>query len=423
MKNTTYSVTIKIKNVQISLPIKLICLNRSETKCYAYKTNLLMAETATILRDNVTEILNLWQVEVQKKVPAAMSTNTIALHDHLPKIIEDIADILERLEDVKDITADEKYRDLVESSKHHGRHRAATANYTVEQVVHEYMIFHRILIMYLKANSTYTDDVADVLKCIIETSILKAVSAFSRSIQEMQEKLIGTLAHDIRNPLSAAQISLEMVALDETPEWRNQMLGAADRSVRKATGLVEGLMHGITVRAGEGMMLDFAEHNIIDDIQWVCEDAREVYASTITLECSSKDITGIFDSTAIRRLLENLIGNAVKYGSHKHPITFTVLDHKDRVVMSIHNHGTPIPREKQLHIFDFLGRERNGLDTVRQSWGMGLTLAQIVAEAHGGDIKLQSDAATGTLFTVTLLKRFNTPGKIRTKLTFVEANN
>ncbi len=54
---------------------------------------------------------------------------------------------------------------------------------------------------------------------------------------------------------------------------------------------------------------------------------------------------------------------------------------------------------------------------------MGLTLAQIVAEAHGGDIKLVSEKGKGTTFTVTLLKNYNTPGQKRTKLTFVEALN
>lgn len=56
------------------------------------------------------------------------------------------------------------------------------------------------------------------------------------------------------------------------------------------------------------------------------------------------------------------------------------------------------------------------------SWGMGLTLAQMVAVAHGGDIRLKSSDGIGTSFDITLLKHFNIPGKRRTKLTIVEQN-
>lgn len=382
-----------------------------------------MTKTSAILRDNVSEIMELWQNKVKEKVPAAKSANAVALYDHLPNIIEDIADILERLDNVDDIDSDRKYLELVENSKHHGRHRAATTNYTVEQVVHEYIIFHRTLTKFLKSHDVYNEQIADLLKYVIETSVLKSVGSFSQSIQEMQEKLIGTLAHDIRSPLSAAQMSLEMLELDDTQEWRSQMEGAAVRSVRKAISLVEGLMNGITVRAGEGMLLNFDNHNIVEDIRFVFDEAKEMYAHKIILVCPTELINGVFDTIAIRRLIENLIGNAVKYGSHKHPITITVENRDDQVQIRVHNEGTPISIEKQQHIFDFLGREDQGSNSVRKSWGMGLTLAQIVAEAHGGDIKLESAEKQGTTFIVTLLKRFNTPGKKRTKLTFVEAHN
>ncbi len=285
-----------------------------------------MGNTGPILRENISEIMESWQETVLQKIPAAKTTSTIALYDHLPNIIEDIADILERLDKVADVDADRKFQEIIENSKFHGRHRAATANYTVEQVVHEYIIFHRTLTKFLKKHNSYDEKIADLLKYVIETSVLTSVGSFSASIQEMQEKLIGTLAHDIRNPLSAAQMSLEMLELDDSPEWKSQMEAAAGRSVRKAMSLIEDLMNGITVRAGEGMLLSFDHHNIIEDIKWVYDEAKEVYASEINLSTDTELINGVFDKTAIRRLLENLIGNAVKYGSHLHPISITVED-------------------------------------------------------------------------------------------------
>lgn len=379
-----------------------------------------MSTTANILRDNLADIMEIWQKEVIVAIPASREANAIALYDHLPNLVNDIADIIERHNKTEDLIEDKRYEEILVNSKHHGRHRATTQNYTVEQVVHEYIIFHRTITDFLKAKNGYDENVSDLLKYVIETSILKSVGSFSRSIQEMQEKLIGTLAHDIRNPLTVANLSLEMIEYEEDEEWVGKMLQAAKRSVKKATSLIEGLMNGITVRAGEGMMFDFEDRDVLDDIKWVHEEAKEVYLNEINLEHPDTFVRGVFDGTAIRRLLENLIGNAVKYGSPKHPIKITIKDKKEKIEIAVHNHGNPISAENQKHIFGFLERKNPDSDTVGKSWGMGLTLVQIVAEAHGGDIKLISNEETGTSFTVTLLKNFNRPGKKRTKLKFVE---
>ncbi len=383
-----------------------------------------MNKTAYILREDIAEIMERWKNQVIQDVPAAKETNTIALYDHLPNIIEDIAHVMERhifLEKqivIKDIQEDEKYTEILENSIHHGRHRATTLNYTVEQVVHEYIIFHHILIDHLKSNNSYNENISILLKNVIEFSILKSVGSFSKAVQEMQHKLVGTIAHDIRNPLSAASLLLEMVQENEDGEENDKMIKAVKRSVNRALSLIEGLMNGITVKAGQGMLLHFEEKDIIEDINWVHCESNEIYSNEINLECSAQKIEGIFDSTAVRRLLENLISNAVKYGSPKKPITITVIDKADLVEMSFHNYGNPIPAEKQKQIFKFMSNANNKKHSVFRSWEMGLTTAQMVVDAHGGKIKLVSTEEKGTTFTVTFLKHFNKLGTQRAKLNF-----
>jgi signal transduction histidine kinase len=376
--------------------------------------NLQMNDTAQILKKYNSEILSLWELEVTKKVLTAEKGNSIALQNDLPHIINDIADIMER-HGVTDLLVDDsKYQKIFDNSESHGKSRANTSNYTVDQVVHEYIIFHRTVTDFLKSKDAYDVNVSDLLKYAVETSILKSVGSFSRSIQERQEKLVGVLAHDMRNPLAAAQLSLQMIKKDKSGKWGERMREAAERSVRKAISLVEELMNGITVKAGEGMMFNFEEKNISKDIKWAFEDAKEIYANKILFTGPDHAIIGVFDASAVRRLLENLIGNAVKYGSSLHPINIRVQDATDKITLSVHNQGEPISPEKQLHIFDFLGREKDN-DHQSHSWGMGLTLVQIVAQAHGGSVELESDTQHGTTFTITLFKKFNTPGKKRAK--------
>jgi len=381
-----------------------------------------MEKTAKILRENNAEIMKIWQNQVVQEVIASKETDAIALYNHLPDLINDIAKLMIRYDKMESISKDKKYIEIIKSSEDHGKQRSITAFYTVEQIVHEYIIFHRTLSEFLIAHNGYNEKVSDLLKYVIETSILKSVGSFSRSIQDMQEKLIGTLAHDIRNPLAAAQLSLEMIEQDKTGEWTDKTRIAAQRSVKKAIDLIEGLMNGITVKSGEGMLLTFESSDLLKEMKFVHAESKEVYTHEINLEYNAKKIIGIFDKTAVKRLVENLIGNAVKYGSINKPITISIEDEEDAVAIKVHNWGNPIPLSKQEQIFKFMGSAKRDKKSVSDSWGMGLTLTQIVAEAHGGDINLNSDEKTGTTFTINLIKQFNEPGKRRARLAFVIEN-
>ncbi len=305
-----------------------------------------MIETSRILRENNAEIMKIWRNQVVQEVLASKESDKIVLYNHLPDLINDIAKLMIRFDKMKDFSKDKKYKEILKSSIDHGKQRSNTAYYTVEQIVHEYIIFHRTLSEFLISHLGYNENVSDLLKYVIETSILKSVGSFSRSIQDMQEKLIGTLAHDIRNPLAAAQLSLEMMEQDKTGKWAEKTRIAAQRGVKKAISLIEGLMDGITIKAGEGMMLNFENTDLLKDIKWVHAESNEVYTNDIKLDCKVEKIEGIFDSTAIKRLLENLIGNAVKYGDKEKQITISIIDEKEAVVIKVHNYGKPIPEAK-----------------------------------------------------------------------------
>jgi len=104
----------------------------------------------------------------------------------------------------------------------------------------------------------------------------------------MQAKLIGTLGHDIRNPVAAAQLSLEMMKQDKTGEWNDKSRIAAQRSVKKAINLIEGLMNGITIKSGEGMLLTFESSDLLKEMKFVHAESKEVYTREINLDNNAK---------------------------------------------------------------------------------------------------------------------------------------
>lgn len=376
-----------------------------------------MKKIAKILVQKRQEIISIWEEDVLQDVLAAKDTNLIALHDHIPNILDDIVEILNRHPNPENYLSDKKIGQIQEDSIEHGRHRATTSNYTVDQIIHEYMIFYNVVNRILIENRQNDPATLHLIKCCIDKAMLNSVKSFTESIQEMQNKLVGTLAHDIRNPLAAARMAIEMLDYKAGEERFKKVKKMSFNCVNKSIDLVEGLLDSITVRAGEGIMLSFSELNLYENIKTVYEEACDIFDENIVFECEDKNLKGVYDATAVRRLLENLISNAFKYGDSEKPITINVNNEDEKTLkIMVHNFGNPIPREKQKGIFDFLTSEKQQRSKKLQSYGIGLTLVKMVAEAHSGFVELKSEKVFGTQFSVTLKKNSNQPGKIRTKL-------
>ena len=377
-----------------------------------------MAKASEILRNSGSEIIDKWELKVKEEIPAAYISSNLALRNQLPRVLEDFADIIDRYEDLRKLQDDEKFEEIIKNSLEHGRHRATSSHYNVQQILKEYVIFHRVLTETLLNNEVYTTEVGIILKYTLENAMLYSAGSFTDSLQDMREKLVGTLAHDIRNPITAAYFALDVISPTDTAERIMKLKKMGLGSLRKSLNMLEGLLDAITVKAGEGITLNFSEIDILKELRWVYKEASEIYSNEIIFETESQEVKGIFDGTAIRRVVENLVTNAVKYGSRNSPVKMTVESDADEVTIKIHNEGNPILEEEQKEIFEFLRRGSVESDSTLESWGMGLTLVKSVAAAHGGNVNLESTKENGTTFSITVRKNANKPGKIRTELNY-----
>lgn len=377
-----------------------------------------MKKAADFLEEKKEEILEAWIGKIKQEVEATRQNNELALRDHVPQLIEDIVKIIRQCYEQDVLEEEAVYKIIFENSIEHGRHRATSTGYTVDQILREYIFFHRILTNTLVKENLYDSDVGLVINYSIETAMLYSGSAFSESIQEMRQKLIGILAHDMRNPIAAAHLAIDIMKYDDGKERFEKVRKMALSSLKRSIDLVEGLLDSITVEAGEGITLEFSEINIVQSIQSIHCEASEIYSNEILLDCETKEITGVLDGTMIRRVLENFLSNAVKYGARGKPITIQVNDGEPYLEIKVHNHGNPIPDERKDDIFRFMKTQGNSGPKELKSWGMGLTLVKAVAEAHGGELNLESSEEKGTSFCIILNKYLNKPGKMRAPINY-----
>ena len=92
------------------------------------------------------------------------------------------------------------------------------------------------------------------------------------------------------------------------------------------------------------------------------------------------------------------MGNAVKYGAPDTPIRVKIALVNERVMLSVHNEGEPIPPEQMESIFQVFRRADAAKEGDIEGWGIGLPYVRSVAESHGGSVAVDSAVSRGTTF-------------------------
>lgn len=377
-----------------------------------------MKEAAAVIERNKRQILEAWVKNVREELPAPRETVDPVLRDHLPPLLNDIILVMQRYDNFDADYEKASLKGMLQNSTGHGRHRSSSLGYNIEQVLREYIILHRLLTNVLRENNVYTTEVADSLKYIMENSMLYAAVSFQNSLVEIRQKLMGVLVHDVRNPISAAYLAVSMIDREDEPERFEKLKDMLKNSIKRSLDLIGGFLESFTVGAGEGITLHFNKGDLLEPIRSVHGEASAIYSNKVVLNCNDEPIEGVFDIAMIRRVLENIISNAVKYGEVAAPITIDVKTDRGTVEIGIHNYGDPIPENKQKEIFKFLNTTNASGPKRLKSWGMGLTLVNAVAEAHGGYLDLKSTEEDGTTFKLVIRKNSNKPGKVKTSVIF-----
>jgi sigma-B regulation protein RsbU (phosphoserine phosphatase) len=210
------------------------------------------------------------------------------------------------------------------------------------------------------------------------------------------EQMVGIVSHDLRNPLSAILMGVQLLARVEN-ERRTRVLGHVRDSAERAQRLIVDLLDFTQSRIGKGLSVK------LDEI-----DLHEVAAHAIDellLSFPNRQITHVArgegycvaDADRLAQLIGNLVSNAATYGLPGTPIIVrTEIDGAD-ATLSIENQGNPIPAEMIATLFEPMVRGVAGGNSTR-SVGLGLFIVNEIAKSHGGQMELISSVEEGTRF-------------------------
>ena len=223
-----------------------------------------------------------------------------------------------------------------------------------------------------------------------------------RDLDNMRRDLIAWVSHDLQTPLTSMRAILEAVSdgIVDDPETVKRYLHTAQRDVNNLSALIDDLFQMAQLDAG-GFPLNKDRSSLSDLVSDTLESFTELAKQqNIILEGNVElDVDPVLmDTQAIGRVLNNLIGNALRHSSQGR-VSVWVRRSALGVDVTVSDTGEGIREEDLQHIFDRFYRGEKSRNRGTGGAGLGLAIARGIVNAHGGDIKVESQIGKGTQFT------------------------
>jgi signal transduction histidine kinase len=341
-----------------------------------------MDRVADFIRENEARIATLWEDEVRAELPALKNMTRPVLLDHLQEFLEGLANWLEG----KTEEADRAFHNLVEG------HALQRLGYGVglETLTSEYS---KIRIVLLRELANVPDiPSASMLRLHegMDRAMNDAIRRYAFRREEVRERFMAILGHDLRDPLSTVQISANILAAN--PGIKPELRLIASRIGRASNRMVRMIAD----------VLDFARGHLgngipanptLNDMGEICRAAvDELSAANPQRELAVQttgDLRGAFDRDRVHQALANLISNALHHTRGPIEVHAREEENHEAIVTDVTSHGAAIPEDLRRRIFDpFLQGDTPG---PRQGLGLGLYIVQQIALAHGGTCDVASD--------------------------------
>lgn len=212
------------------------------------------------------------------------------------------------------------------------------------------------------------------------------------------EQMVGIVSHDLRNPLAAISMGIQLLERTEG-ERRGRVMGHVRNSVERAQRLIEELLDFTQARVGSGLHVNLQHMDLhevaeraLGELSLAFPDQQIAHLAKGPGECFA-------DADRLAQLIGNVVSNAATYGRRGTPIVVRSSIEGSTASVSIHNEGEAIAPGMLADVFEPMVRGVTGSNKVR-SVGLGLYIVREIARAHGGDMHVASSSAEGTTFTL-----------------------
>lgn len=362
---------------------------------------------AALVQQERENLLAQWRKQV-RQLPAARHLDTPALNDHIPDLLTDLAEALE-----KNLNQTIPEALVEESAQIHGKQRLSDG-FDIEEVVAEYNILRGCIHdLADERGITLQGKPFHVINGVFDLAIGMALATYSseraREVKQKREEYLAFVAHDLQTPLLA--ISLAGRVLENRLQTAgftadsSKMLKTLRRSVMQLEGLVRRVLEeNINLAGDDGIKVERREFDLwplvetlLDEIGPVAGEAKASLVNKVP-----DDLAVFADAGLLKRVFQNLVVNAIRY-TPGGEIVVGALDSGPQggIDCWVSDNGAGIPQA----LLDSVFKKGESDPDNAEGTGLGLAIVQTFVEAHGGSVSVESTEGKGSTF------RFSLPTK------------
>ncbi len=236
---------------------------------------------------------------------------------------------------------------------------------------------------------------------------LNEANAKLSEVAEMKEEFLALTTHDLRSPLTVISGVISFFTsgrLGElTPEQKN-MVAMMERNAQSLIELVNDLLDASKLESGT-MRLDVTSIDLralVDELHETMEPLVREKGLTLEEDMPADLPLVEADRAKLRRVLVNLISNAIKFTGRGGEISVRAVREDGEVRVAVSDTGVGIAPEDVARLFDKYEQARSRATRGEKGTGLGLYITKQLVELHGGEIKVESELGKGSTFSFTL---------------------
>jgi len=230
-----------------------------------------------------------------------------------------------------------------------------------------------------------------------------------KRVEQMQKEFVSTVSHELRTPLTSIRGSLGLIlggVTGKLPEKAKELLSIANNNSERLIHLINDILDMEKISAGK-MHFDLR----VTDLTPVVEQALEAnrgYGDQLNVHFKliavpDDEVKVNIDEKRMAQMMSNLLSNAAKYSPADDQVDVSVETiTKEKVRISVHDHGKGIPEEFKSRIFSKFSQADSSDTRQKGGTGLGLNITKAIVEEQGGSIGFDSGEGRGTTFYVDL---------------------
>lgn len=219
--------------------------------------------------------------------------------------------------------------------------------------------------------------------------------------KKARENVLAIVSHDLRSPLASIMMNTELILRKEKSAEENykhlRLLENIRNSCKRMNRLIEDILDSVKIESGQ-FKIDKTQNDLVEAVtESIRESQSAALAKGINLKFDQnfKSFICDYDQGRIIQILNNLLGNAIKFSPYNSEVTVSMDVEENQCVVAVKDSGQGIPPEEQDQLFI---RYWQSQETAHKGTGLGLYISKKIVEAHGGNIGVFSKFGDGATF-------------------------